>query len=428
MIELLLVSIVAFQDPIPPDDPTPKPVPEEEAGTPAKEDATEPAPVADPPAPLDLSPPGDSAELADLLRTVAARYPDLASLEVLEVDGAGHEITMLVLGDVTAGDPKTRPALGFYAWTAGGHGQAATLALVDDLLQGPPEHQALLRSATVYVIPALHLARPEPGERKVQWRRNFPVGWQPSSVAPGSGDVPLSEPETRALAGFLQSHPNLSLLVEAGLGSCSGEEVPGLLGAADSKSMERLLVTENPGAPGLRAQELCPGHPATFAWSAYGVFPARLPIAPSGEGEAPAPAARLQEAVRAMREATTRLPRISVGEPTVEALRPGLMRLDLSLNNGGMLPTLSGIGSDRGLGGEVILSVEGGAVLACASGESADALVVEKGREGRFQVGQIPGGGSLELCLLIEAVPGAELTITCESPRAGAFARTVTVE
>lgn len=40
--------------------------------------------------------------------------------------------------------------------------------------------------------------------------RNFPVDWQRDTVNPGAGPYPFSEPETRALADWLLTHPNVS--------------------------------------------------------------------------------------------------------------------------------------------------------------------------------------------------------------------------
>jgi murein tripeptide amidase MpaA len=39
--------------------------------------------------------------------------------------------------------------------------------------------------------------------------RNFPADWVPEGKQQGAGDLPLGEPETRAIAEFLVSHPNI---------------------------------------------------------------------------------------------------------------------------------------------------------------------------------------------------------------------------
>ena len=40
--------------------------------------------------------------------------------------------------------------------------------------------------------------------------RNFPAGWRPDFRQYGAGDLPLSEPEAKAIADFLLTHPNIS--------------------------------------------------------------------------------------------------------------------------------------------------------------------------------------------------------------------------
>lgn len=40
--------------------------------------------------------------------------------------------------------------------------------------------------------------------------RNFPAGWRPEFRQYGAGELPLSEPETRAVAEFILRHPNIS--------------------------------------------------------------------------------------------------------------------------------------------------------------------------------------------------------------------------
>lgn len=40
--------------------------------------------------------------------------------------------------------------------------------------------------------------------------RNFPAGWRPEYRQYGAGDLPLSEPESKAVAEFILNHPNIS--------------------------------------------------------------------------------------------------------------------------------------------------------------------------------------------------------------------------
>lgn len=54
--------------------------------------------------------------------------------------------------------------------------------------------------ATIPLAPALF---------GIDANRNFPADWAPEWVQYGAGTYPLSEPETKALADFLMSHPNI---------------------------------------------------------------------------------------------------------------------------------------------------------------------------------------------------------------------------
>ena len=46
------------------------------------------------------------------------------------------------------------------------------------------------------------------------FNRNYPIGWQTEDVQRGSGDYPLSNPETRHNADFLLAHPNVCFVVD----------------------------------------------------------------------------------------------------------------------------------------------------------------------------------------------------------------------
>jgi hypothetical protein len=61
-----------------------------------------------------------------------------------------------------------------------------------------PDHEGLV--GEVKVAPSLW---------GLDLNRNFPIAWEPEAQTQGAGPYPLSEPETRALAEFLLSHPNI---------------------------------------------------------------------------------------------------------------------------------------------------------------------------------------------------------------------------
>ncbi|MFZ5824680.1 MAG: M14 family metallopeptidase [Bacillota bacterium] len=47
----------------------------------------------------------------------------------------------------------------------------------------------------------------------LDFNRNYPAFWNPEGSQPGAGRYPLSEPETRAVATFILSHPNIGAYV-----------------------------------------------------------------------------------------------------------------------------------------------------------------------------------------------------------------------
>lgn len=49
-----------------------------------------------------------------------------------------------------------------------------------------------------------------PKTRDVNLNRNYPCNWQPEGLQYGACELPLSEPETRAIAEFIVAHPNVA--------------------------------------------------------------------------------------------------------------------------------------------------------------------------------------------------------------------------
>lgn len=54
------------------------------------------------------------------------------------------------------------------------------------------------------------LIRIQPDKEGLDLNRNFPVNWRQEAQQPGAGPYPTSEPEVRALAHFIASHPNIT--------------------------------------------------------------------------------------------------------------------------------------------------------------------------------------------------------------------------
>jgi murein tripeptide amidase MpaA len=67
--------------------------------------------------------------------------------------------------------------------------------------------EGMLEDYDGYVI---KIARPQEG---LDFNRNFPFQWRSENEQDGAGPYPASEPETRALAEFIVSHPNINFAI-----------------------------------------------------------------------------------------------------------------------------------------------------------------------------------------------------------------------
>jgi hypothetical protein len=365
----------------------------------------------DPLAPL--GPRGLAGRFADL----AARHPDHAVAGGIPIDGM--LAPLLTLGGRTGPGPDGRPALLFAGW--GDQASVDTaLALAGRLLE--PAQRSLLDRATVYLLPVLGPA-PELGTAPVP-ARNFPVGWRPETVIPGSGPYPLAAPQARALAEFLQGRDNLVVLLALADGPCTGPEVSAILADAYRAELARLRAPAQAGGPVLAPSSLCPATAASYAWAACGVFPARIDEPQVLDALArPLALARAGAALEAVRS----LPHLVVSDPTVEVLSARQVRVDLRVENTGALPTRSASAAAFGHAAPVELIVEGAAVLACASGVGGAVPSVQAPRAGRFPLGDIPGEGAIEVCLVLAVDHGTEVQLVFSAPRAGAVTRSVVV-
>lgn len=62
------------------------------------------------------------------------------------------------------------------------------------------------------LLPAMAEAK-DARRNAMDFNRNFPIRWAGEASQPGSGPIPLSEPELRSLADFILAHPNISAYV-----------------------------------------------------------------------------------------------------------------------------------------------------------------------------------------------------------------------
>lgn len=440
------------EDPGPDDGGQEPPAPAPEGPAPEESSEPEPDPGAaeaesegDAAVRLDPSRPATLEELTAVLQELAAAHPDHVELRSLGRSRDGRDVPLLVLGTRGDGSPDERPGLVLLDAQGGrGGGGAETglelaRVLLEELAAGSVDAERLLRRRTVYVVPA---ADPDarggsPGAAQVQFDRNFPVGWQPGSIRPGSGAFPLSEPETLAVAEFLARRGNVSLVLvsaRAPRGSAGSAGATGSVGIppADQAVFDALARrSEDPHRPQVlpwSALGGASGRAVDYAYQELGMVSALLaPVAEPRDG--PERSVWVQAAVEVVRGLVRDLPRLVLGDTRVERIRPGLYRVDLRCSNAGVLPTLSALGADRHTAGSVELSATGGEVIACAHRQGGrDVYDVEAVGTSTFRLGQIDGGAGTELCLVVEAEDGSVLELVGRSERAGSARLRVTLE
>ena len=187
-------------------------VEETPAGTPRSVELSAPQPPDSPRDPWSW--PEIEAELSFLVQ----RYPELCRLDVLGRSVGGRDIPLLVVTLLGQRSAEDKPALFFFdAGPPGLGGAETTLEFARRLLALGSEESmaAILRQTAVYIAPTLDpdLRAPREAAVRSDFQLNFPVGWLPEALRPGSGDFPLSRPETMATVRFLESHPNLVVML-----------------------------------------------------------------------------------------------------------------------------------------------------------------------------------------------------------------------
>lgn len=367
------------------------------------------------------------------LSSLAARAGEHGQLERLGLSTGDRPIRLLRL---TAPGPGAalRPALLFAATGAAQQDAEAVLAFGDLLVRGQAEDPVatLLAEHVVLLAPALDPDARVGAPRATRFERNFPLGWRPAALRPGSGDVPLSEPETRLAASLLDATKNLALIVgvvdgcvalDSESGPWPGAELPPadrevlrrLAEANDRAEGPRLLPWDRLGSGG--------GGFLDYAYQAYGIYPLawRSPDARTPDDLA----AWADIVARRTANLLLSLPRVSIEEEDLTELAPGLWQLDVAVRNGGTIPTLSALGAERFVGAELLLTLEGARVVATARRSSAEepfqsARLHSKDGGAGLACGTLGGGETRWLRLVLEAERGSELELRGAAARAGA--------
>lgn len=113
----------------------------------------------------------------------------------------------------------------------------------------------------------------------VDLNRNFPVGWQEGAyLGTSRGEGPLSEPESLALADFVESHPNIAMVLDYhNDGNCmfyrcgsQRDDVPAELATDDAAYLELLAVAEEAAGYAPRRMGEA-GIFATWCYDAHGI-------------------------------------------------------------------------------------------------------------------------------------------------------------
>ena len=104
------------------------------------------------------------------------------------------------------------------------------------------------------------------------FNRNYPIGWQTEDQQKGSGDYPLSNPETKANADFLLAHPNVCCVIDMHTSGGQNLYTPGFKSGKDAikqdidlyKAIGKIANQEN-GYPVLNLydQYMPQSHPQT---------------------------------------------------------------------------------------------------------------------------------------------------------------------
>lgn len=119
--------------------------------------------------------------------------------------------------------------------------------------------------------------KPAPPKWGIDLNRNYPYGWAPDTRQPGAGEFPLSEPETRAVAEFIASHPNIALAFTFHTTGGVILRVPGSHPASKSprRDIQTLIAigemgTEETGYPCIPCYEdFSGGSPDSFSTGAF---------------------------------------------------------------------------------------------------------------------------------------------------------------
>ncbi len=397
---------------------------------------------AEPRAPLRLDHFLTYEEITQALADLASAAPDFARLDSIGRSQAGREIFVLTLSDLKSGAPSEKPSVFFAGFRAAPStwGAEAVLAVARGLLEGEPETiRARLAGRSVYLAPALDpdVRATDAGEPAILFDQNFPVGWQPHTIRPGSGAYPFAIPESLAAARFLAEGRSIALIVgvtpmqQERRGLWKGSELP----EADRSVLESLVRPPADGGEALLVpwSELGSrgGGFLDYAFQALGIFPCAFREAQDLQ-EPRALEAWVAAVASGAQDLLDALPRLRIEAEGLQQLAPGLWQLDVTIRNAGRLPTLSQLGGMRKVPGTLRISMSGAKLVATAHRPSGG---------GPFQAARLSptddlvlgqevlGGGETRwVRLIVEGAPGSSLELVGSSVRAGRASLSVSLQ
>jgi hypothetical protein len=272
------------------------------------------------------------------------------------------------------------------------------------------------------VEPAESPARPA-----VRFDLNFPSGWQPDTLRPGSGRVSLSRPETLAMARFLTRLPGCAIVLGFTTPAPRGEPYSGaLLPQSDREVFQKLTASlEIEGASAVVPWfELGTdgGSFLDFAYQARGVFPLAFALPPEDVLASGGFEAFVEQVGTRVQRCLSLLPHLEVAQEGLERLVSDTWQLDVRVQNVGVVPTTSALASQRGMVSVVALRLDGAKLVATARKPTSDADYTDASL---FQVraplsgGTLAGGEGRWLRLLLEASSGDDVKVTAASRWAG---------
>ena len=380
-----------------------------------------------------------AAELRMALSSLAAAYPEFLRLESFGRSAGGRELWVMTVGSLEAIDAARKPALLLVGALGRDdlHGVELSLYTLLELVQNhgrDPRVEALLGSATLYVVPCLdpdlraHLLESgSPRADGLLLDRNFPSGWDPWSARAGAGPYPLSAPESAALARFLFERPNVSILqTYSGRTLSVRPEAP----AGAYAMLEGGTEAETYCAPRLRG---IAGSALAFADGQLGIFAVTTQsVCVDRTAEGLPSVGELFQLARRAAHSTLRLaqhlPSLQFGTPAVQRLRGDVWQVDLELVNRGTLPTCTLTAVNEGECPPTLLQHDGAQLLGGALLEAdGGADLIARAPLSMVALPDLQGSAQLRVRLIVQAAEDSVLELRASATRGGTARTSITL-